>query len=576
MEINFYAAFLGGIASFLAPCVLPLIPGLLAYLAGSTLDEAEGKRKEIFLNTVCFVLGFSIVFAALGALLNGVLNSVAYEVQNWLARIGGVIIVIFGLYLMRVIKFRFLDRDHKFQVKRKFSSRYVTSFMFGLAFAAGWTPCVGPVLGSLLALATNSPGSAFLLLLTYALGLGLPFLVVGLFTAQASDFFTRHAKGLSYANVVFGLLLVVLGGLIFTQKLNLLGNFEFLNRQLLKESNAEAPKKVSESACLTPDLNLPSPESFITKEAKDGKYIKAPEISSPDGFINTQSIKLGNLIGKKVVLVDFWTYSCINCQRTTPCLNAWYKEYKDKGLEIVGIHTPEFEFEKNYQNVKKAVEQFGIKFPVVLDNDFSTWQAYGNRFWPRKYLIDIDGRIVYDHIGEGDYQKTDEKIREALAERQVRLKIDAKLDLRVVEGMPEAEKVSTSGLSPETYFGASRNGNLGNGEPGKAGKISFVLPLQLTQDKFYLAGDWQITNEWAESVKASEISIKFYAKNVFIVAGADRTKTVKIYIDGIFQNEIKIKDYALYPIYAGDKPGVRELRLEISEPGLRAYTFTFG
>src|SRR3989344_3502091 len=144
-------------------------------------------------------------------------------------------------------------------------------------------------------------------------------------------------------------------------------------------------------------------------------YPRARDLVSPEGYINTDNITLAELVGKKVILVDFWTYSCINCQRTQPYLNAWYEKYRAAGLEIIGVHTPEFEFEKNYENVKRAVEKAGIKYPVVQDNDYATWQAYGNRYWPRKYLIDIDGYIVYDHIGEGGYEETERKIQELLS-----------------------------------------------------------------------------------------------------------------------------------------------------------------
>lgn len=226
-------AFLGGLVSFLAPCVLPIIPGFLAYLAGSSTAEAGSKRKEIFINSVFFVLGFGIVFALLGVLLNTLLENIAYDVQTWLSRIGGVMIIFFGLYLVGLIKIPFLEKEYKFRVKTKFKSRYATSFLFGLAFAAGWTPCVGPALGVILGLAATQPGSAFILLLTYALGLGIPFLIVGAFTGQAVEFINRHAVGLKYLNIVFGVILLALGVLIFTQKLSLIANFEFLNKILL-------------------------------------------------------------------------------------------------------------------------------------------------------------------------------------------------------------------------------------------------------------------------------------------------------------------------------------------------------
>jgi len=227
-------AFLGGLVSFLAPCVLPIIPGFLAYLAGASTTETGSKRREIFINSIFFVLGFSVVFAVLGVLLNTLLEGVAYGVQTWLSRIGGVMIIFFGLYLVGLIKIPFLEKEYKFGVKTKFKSRYATSFLFGLAFAAGWTPCVGPALGVILGLAATAPGSAFILLLTYALGLGIPFLLVGAFTGQAAEFINRHATGLKYLNIVFGIILLALGILIFTQKLSLIANFEFLNNILLK------------------------------------------------------------------------------------------------------------------------------------------------------------------------------------------------------------------------------------------------------------------------------------------------------------------------------------------------------
>ena len=227
-------AFLGGLISFLAPCVLPIIPGFLAYLAGSSTTETGPKRKEIFINSVFFVLGFGLVFALLGVLLNTLLEGIAYDVQTWLSRIGGVMIIFFGLYLVGLIKIPFLEKEYKFGVKTKFKSRYATSFLFGLAFAAGWTPCVGPALGVILGLAATAPGSAFLLLLTYALGLGIPFLIVGAFTAQATEFINRHAVGLKYLNIIFGVILLALGVLIFTQKLALIANFDFLNKLLIK------------------------------------------------------------------------------------------------------------------------------------------------------------------------------------------------------------------------------------------------------------------------------------------------------------------------------------------------------
>lgn len=234
-DITLGIAFVAGLISFLSPCVLPLVPAFLSYLAGTSISGAvDSKAKiKIFINSLLFVLGFSSVFALLGVLLNSVLANVSYSAQLWAARIGGIIIILFALYLLKLIRLPFLEREHKFSTK-KFKYSYVTSFVFGAAFAAGWTPCVGAVLGSVLTLAITSPGLAFPLLMSYALGLGMPFLLVGIFTAQASKLISKSGKWLGYFNIVVGILLLILGILVFTNQLSLIANLDFVNQLLLR------------------------------------------------------------------------------------------------------------------------------------------------------------------------------------------------------------------------------------------------------------------------------------------------------------------------------------------------------
>ncbi len=236
VEISLIAAFIAGIISFLSPCVLPLIPGFLAYLSGTSLQEKITKidRLKIFLNSVAFVLGFSLVFSILGVLLNTVLEGISYNLQTWLSRIAGIIIILFGLYLVGLIKISFLNREHKFSVKKRFSITYVTSFVFGAAFAVGWTPCVGAILGSIFALTVSNPGIAFILLMSYTIGLGIPFLLVGLFSTEALMLINKLGPWLKYFNLVVGILLIILGILVFTQTLNIVANFSLLNSLLLK------------------------------------------------------------------------------------------------------------------------------------------------------------------------------------------------------------------------------------------------------------------------------------------------------------------------------------------------------
>ena len=226
VEPTVIVAFIAGIVSFVSPCVLPLIPGFLAYLSGTSTTQ-QGARLKIFFNSVAFVIGFSVVFALLGVLLNTILERVSYNVQTWLSRIGGIIIILFALYVLGLIKMSFLEREHKIAVKKKFSVTYVTSFVFGAAFAVGWTPCVSAILGSVFALAVTKPGLGFILLMSYALGLGIPFLLVGLFTTQAVALINRSATVLKYFNIVVGILLLILGILVFTNKLNVVANWFF-------------------------------------------------------------------------------------------------------------------------------------------------------------------------------------------------------------------------------------------------------------------------------------------------------------------------------------------------------------
>ncbi len=226
VEPTIIVAFIAGIVSFVSPCVLPLIPGFLAYLSGTSTGQ-QGARLKIFLNSVAFVLGFSVIFALLGVLLNTILERVSYTVQTWLSRIGGIIIILFALYVLGLIKMSFLEKEHKIAVKKKFSITYVTSFVFGAAFAVGWTPCVSAILGSVFALAVTKPGLSFILLISYALGLGIPFLLVGLFTSQAINLINKSATVLKYFNIIVGILLLILGILVFTNKLNVVANWFF-------------------------------------------------------------------------------------------------------------------------------------------------------------------------------------------------------------------------------------------------------------------------------------------------------------------------------------------------------------
>lgn len=357
----------------------------------------------------------------------------------------------------------------------------------------------------------------------------------------------------------------------------------------------ESGKKTAPSISLQSDVipNIPAASSTPNRDlaAKEKKFDWAKELINPDGFINTDKLKIADLIGKKVILVDFWTYTCINCQRTTPYLNAWYQKYKDQGLEIIGVHTPEFEFEKKYDNVKQAVKDERIEYPVVLDNDYATWNAYANRYWPHKYLIDIDGFIVYDHIGEGAYGETEQKIQESLEERMRVLQMQGQLEKDATQPKNVTVVDSSKVGSPETYFGASRNQFLGNGQSEKAGVQLFTEPSKIELNKLYLSGNWNIADQFAKNARAGDtITFRYQAKNVYFVASSADNVRIKILRDGKplgqeagsdiskdGSSSVLIKDARLYKLIE-DPAGYGEhvLKIIIEKPGMRAFTFTFG
>jgi len=240
-EVTLAVAALAGLGSFVAPCILPIIPAFLAYISGTTLSELNQKngtklvsinRTNVILNTVFFVLGFSIVFSTLGVIINSTLGGLSSELISGFNQIGGIIIIGFGIFLLLTTKFRSLNIEKKFFPKREKAS-YPLSFLFGLAFAAGWTPCVGPILGTILTLAAATPAVSFYLLLAYSLGLGIPFIVMGVFFSRATRIIQAMSKHLKYYSVIIGALIIILGVLVFTNQLAYIANFPLLNELVL-------------------------------------------------------------------------------------------------------------------------------------------------------------------------------------------------------------------------------------------------------------------------------------------------------------------------------------------------------
>jgi thiol-disulfide isomerase/thioredoxin len=322
------------------------------------------------------------------------------------------------------------------------------------------------------------------------------------------------------------------------------------------------------------------------------QFKKAPEFKGITSYINSNETKLSDLKGK-VVLVDFWTYSCINCIRTLPYLADWNEKYSDKGLVIVGIHAPEFEFEKNIDNVKQAVTRFGIEYPVLLDNDHGTWDAFQNSYWPRKYLVDSEGFIRYDHIGEGGYVETENAIRDLLAERSSQKGITLPSINQTKLDVPETQSVDFNQIkTPELYFGyqyaRAQLGNIEGFNPDRT--VNYTIPTSnLKSNVIYLQGLWKNNPDSMELVGPDgKIILSYSSKSVNIVAGGKGEITVKedgknTQTDNPFkgndldtEGKLDIDGQRLYNIAEHADYGSHHLEIKAKGSGFKLYTFTFG
>jgi thiol-disulfide isomerase/thioredoxin len=334
-----------------------------------------------------------------------------------------------------------------------------------------------------------------------------------------------------------------------------------------------------------------APEIKVSQQAtefKDGKYPKAPELQGISGYLNTKAgLTIGELKGK-VVLIDFWTYTCINCIRTLPHLRDWHDKYSDKGLVIIGVHTPEFEFEKDKNNVQDAIEKYELKYPVVQDNDYATWQAFRNQYWPRKYLIDTDGFIRYDHIGEGAYAETENKIQELLLEAGMNPESAPRIEV------PDFSNLKQLARTPELYagykfaLGRGQNVNSPGLQPNQVADYS--LPTQIPSNAIQLKGKWKSNADDLTSIGSGEIVLNFLASSVNIVTGPiPQTQKIQVLIndkpikkeqagsDVSFEGDkafITINNPQLYNVVNGNH-GKYKLTLVVEE-GFNFNAFTFG
>jgi thiol-disulfide isomerase/thioredoxin len=305
-----------------------------------------------------------------------------------------------------------------------------------------------------------------------------------------------------------------------------------------------------------------STSALLSDDPAEQNSRPVPEFAGISAWLNSPPLTTESLRGK-VVLVQFWTYSCINCLRTLPYVTRWHGQYKDKGLVVIGVHTPEFAFERERANVETAIKRLGITYPVAQDNQYRTWRAFGNQYWPAEYLIDKSGAIVATQFGEGGYQQMESAIARLVGERAPAAQtID-----------PDLSAVQT----PELYLGSEKNeGAMVASQITAAGERSYALPESLPQSMFALSGLWNVAQDRAtSSADGDEILLRFNAPKVNLVAGSASPQTLSVTVDGTAQPPVTVDGSRLYALYSGTS-GEHVLRLKAPKAGLNAYSFTFG
>src|SRR3989344_2511043 len=435
-------AFLAGVITILSPGILPILPIILTSNIG---DQYIGKSRPMGV-VIGFVLSFTFFTLFLSTIVR--LSGISADTLRLMSVF---IIASFGVSLLIPAFQVFIERLFSKLAGFMPTSQNRTGFGGGLliGFSVGllWTPCVGPILASVISLAIIGTVTfdAFLITLAYSLGTAIPMFLIILGGQNALKRVPWLLANTASIQKAFGILMVITAiGIYFNVdrrfQTYILETFPQYGAGLTKFEDNEMIKKQLEKKNGTEMKDEDKGKPMF--DLIEPKGVKAPEIIPGGVWFNSDPLTLSNLRGK-VVIVDFWTYSCINCQRTFPYLRKWYETYKDKGLVIIGVHSPEFEFEKSEKNLTQAIKDFKLPYPIVQDNDFATWRAYNNRYWPAKYIIDKGGYVRYTHFGEGAYDESEKVIQELLKETGAK-------DVSLQINNPTYQ---TNAKTPEIYFG---------------------------------------------------------------------------------------------------------------------------
>jgi cytochrome c biogenesis protein CcdA/thiol-disulfide isomerase/thioredoxin len=576
--VLFVLAYLGGVLTILSPCILPILP--------FTFARADQPFRK---SGLPLLLSMAITFAAVASLA---VTGGAWLVRaNQYGRIAAL--VIFALLGVSLLWAGFAERLSRPFVRMGSrltqtasagsESAVAKSLLLGVATGLLWAPCAGPILGLILTGAALQGASAHtsLLLLTYAVG-AVTSLAVALLMGErvfaamkrslGAEVWIRRILGIA---VLAGVAVVALG----------------LDRGILTRLSYASTSGVEQR--LVDRLHPKVQTAGRTQAGPDAALISLPSsaFSGATAWINSPPLTLDQLRGK-VVLVDFWTYSCINCLRTLPYIEAWQAKYKDSGLVVIGVHTPEFPFEKDLANVRKALRDLGVSYPVALDNNYAIWTAFNNEYWPAHYFIDVNGKVRHEHFGEGQYDQSEQWIQRLLKEREGEQSLPGgtvSVNAQGAEASPDMGDVK----SPETYIGYERAQHFASpgGIKQDAAHI-YTLPAHLGLDEWGLAGKWIDDDQTAVLASSrGQIAFCFHARDLHLVLGPTaegKPVQFRITIDGQAPGENHgadtdslgngiVTEHRLYQLVR-QKGAIENhvFRIEFLEPGVQAFAFTFG
>ena len=580
MIILYGVAFISGLFTILAPCIWPLLPIVLA-----DVTQSNSKRRPLGITA-----GVAISFAFFTLAISALESSIGFS-PNVLRKMAVVVLLVIGISMVVPALSRRMEASIS-SISGKFGgigknqrSDFSGGFVTGLALGVVWTPCSGPILASVATLAATNKVSLQVVVVTlfYVAGVSIPlfgFAVGGQKLLAKSRRLSKHTGRIQIAS---GVIMIITAVGIYTNydktiEAKLLNAIPSYSNALTKiESGSGVTKALSK---LKGSKSVPTTVSGNQSGLFNANET-APEIRGIEKWLNTSGPQTLASLKGKVVLVDFWTYSCINCLRTLPHVEAWYNKYHSLGFEVIGVSTPEFAFEKDPGNVARAIKQYGIPYPVALDNNYKTWNAYNNQYWPAEYLIDATGKIRRTEFGEGNYPESEQAIRTLLTSAGHTITV-APSDL--------PDTTPTTQLTPETYFGSNR-AQFGFPTPNYPNG-TFTIPEQksVPLDQFALGGKWTIQPDFIDSHKGATITEHFDASKVFLILNPKlgATNTVAVTYNGkplvgslagsdVVNGIIKVDSDRLYNIFSsGATNSNGTLKFTFLDDGIQAFTFTFG